>query len=65
MIVCHRCHVEERILDTLEIKEWFWIVQYERYGEEHMIEWRESLPEFVRDRFVPGTVEPAEKDDWL
>lgn len=44
MICCHKCHVGKELLDTQEVKEYFWNVQCERYGHKHMTDWVKSLP---------------------
>lgn len=44
MIACHSCHVGKELLDTQEVREYFWGVQCNRYGIDHMIKWMKSLP---------------------
>ena len=44
MIVCPDCHTGKELLDTQEVREWFWKIQCERYGLDHMLAWIKSLP---------------------
>ena len=43
MVACARCHTGDELLDTQEVKEWFWNVQCDRYGHTHMLNWVKSL----------------------
>ena len=44
MTACAKCHTGDELLDTQEVKIWFWNVQCQRYGLDHMQEWVKSLP---------------------
>jgi len=44
MVACHRCHVGKELLDTQEVRLWFWNKQCERYGRDRMVEWVKNLP---------------------
>jgi hypothetical protein len=50
MCACSSCHVEKVYLDTQEVKTWFWGVQCERYGHDHMVKWIKSLPLKVKPK---------------
>lgn len=43
MICCAYCHTGKELLDTQEVKEWFWKIQCERYGHKKMADWIRSL----------------------
>jgi hypothetical protein len=47
-IVC-KPHHETRMTDTYENRLYFWRVQCERYGREHMIAWHDALPLKVKE----------------
>jgi hypothetical protein len=44
MQACQYCHTGIMVLDTYEVRRWFWQRQCERYGVGHMMDWIESLP---------------------
>ena len=44
MVACHYCHVGKELLDTQDVKLWFWNVQCDRYGYDHMIAFIKDLP---------------------
>ena len=39
MLSCADCHTVQKVLDTDEVKRWFWAVQCSRYGEAEMLAW--------------------------
>jgi len=50
MLVAAKCHMEGKV-DAREVREWFWKVQVERYGQE-FIDWYESVPtKSVKERY--------------
>ena len=44
MVACAFCHTGKELLDTQQVREWFWGVQVNRYGHAHMLEWIKNLP---------------------
>lgn len=48
MAVCAYCHTGECLLNGYDIRLWFWSIQCERYGIDHMLDWLESLPVKLR-----------------
>jgi hypothetical protein len=65
MQACQYCHTGIMVLDTYEVRRWFWQRQCERYGVGHMTDWIESLPaklkisgrlDFVSNRGAPRSV---------
>jgi hypothetical protein len=46
MLVAAKCHMEGKV-DAREVREWFWKVQVERYGQE-FIDWYENMPTKTR-----------------
>ena len=44
MAACPFCHTGKELLDTEEVRLWFWDVQVERYGHAHMLAWIKGLP---------------------
>lgn len=58
VFVNHWEHVELRKFDTRHWREYFWRLNCERYGEERMMEWLNSLPEKIKPRmdFVKGII---------
>lgn len=55
VLVSHWEHTDERKFDNPKWRQYFWIVQCNRYGEEHMIEWLASWPKKLDNRkdFLP------------
>jgi hypothetical protein len=41
--VCAYCHTGKELLDTQEVRLWFWNEQINRYGRIHMLEWIKGL----------------------
>lgn len=48
MLACPVCHTQEGILNSQHVRAWFWSAQCKRYGESHMLEWLESLPDKLK-----------------
>ena len=48
MQACAYCHTGICVLDSYEVKRWFWGKQCERYGVGHMLDWVDSLPVKLR-----------------
>jgi hypothetical protein len=48
MQACGYCHTGTCVLDSYEVKQWFWARQCERYGVDHMQDWLASLPVKLR-----------------
>jgi hypothetical protein len=48
MQACGYCHTGICVLDSYEVKQWFWARQCERYGVDHMQDWLASLPVKLR-----------------
>ncbi len=44
MLVCWYCHTGICVLDSYEVKQWFWSIQCARYGVGHMMDWVAGLP---------------------
>ena len=49
LLVNHDEHLLRKF-DTLEWRRYFWQVQVDRYGHDHMTEWAMSLPHKLRHR---------------
>ena len=49
LLVNHDEHLLRKF-DTLEWRRYFWQVQVDRYGRDHMTEWAMSLPHKLRHR---------------
>ena len=45
MLACSVCHVEKKLLDTDAVKQWFWLLQVERYGLPRMLAWLDRVNE--------------------
>jgi hypothetical protein len=48
MQACAYCHTGICVLDSYEVRQWFWGVQCKRYGVDHMEDWVHSLPDKLR-----------------
>jgi hypothetical protein len=48
MQACAYCHTGICVLDSYEVRQWFWGVQCKRYGVDHMTDWVHSLPDKLR-----------------
>lgn len=44
MQACSYCHTGVCVLNGYDMRVWFWGVQCERYGVDHMLDWVERLP---------------------
>ena len=49
-LVCYYHHMVDGTADSWENRVWFWGVQCERYGADHMIEWHDNLRLKVKER---------------
>ena len=48
MLACSYCHTGVCVLNGLDVRQWFWGVQCERYGIGHMLDWLGDLPDKLR-----------------
>ena len=48
MLAWSYCHTGVCVLNGLDVRLWFWGVQCERYGVDHMLDWLDSLPVKLR-----------------
>ena len=49
-LVCYQCHFVTGKADSWENRQFFWGVQCERYGSDHMIEWHDNLRLKVKEK---------------
>ena len=49
-LVCYECHFVTGKADSFENRVYFWKVQCERYGADHMILWHDNLRLKVKER---------------
>jgi len=49
-LVCYSCHHVTGKAKSHKNKEYFWAVQCERYGHDHMTKWNAELPIKVKER---------------
>jgi len=49
-IVCHVCHFETGAANSWENRHYFWGVQCERFGYQHMVDWHNNLRLKVKEK---------------